>query len=153
MLLCRYQKNYQALVDIDNGVFYFSTFIAEVIFLLIIPFVSKDKKTIGKYVMKLKLITTKDLEVDKKHVLYNFVGLYGVETVLYSLFLGRATLIIFVPVICIMVILYSPKKQNIHHMFSRTYIVEEKGCVSFKTLEEKQKYDESLDIIKKKGAK
>lgn len=139
-----YLKNYSALVNIDNGVFYVSTFIGEIIFLLIIPFIRKDNKTLGKCLMKLKLITTKDLEIEKKHILYNFIGLYGVETVLYSLFLGIDSLIVFVPLISIMVILFSPRKQNVHHMFSRTLIVEEQGCVSFKTIEEKNKYDATL---------
>ena len=139
-----YLENYQALQTIETGVFYVTTFIGEIIFLLIVPLISKDNKTLGKYLLKLKLVTTKDLEVEKKHILINFIGLFGIETVVYSLFLGTDSLFVFVPIISLMVILFSPRRQNIHHMISRTLIVEEKGCVSFKTIEEKEKYDQTL---------
>lgn len=139
-----YLENYQALQTVETGVFYVTTFIGEIIFLLIVPLISKDNKTLGKYLLKLKLVTTKDLEVEKKHILINFIGLFGIETVVYSLFLGTDSLFVFVPIISLMVILFSPRRQNIHHMISRTLIVEEKGCVSFKTIEEKEKYDQTL---------
>jgi len=139
-----YQENYDALVNIETGIFYVTTFVGEIIFLLVVPMVNKNNKTLGKYLLRLKLITTKDLEISKNQVLINFVCLYGIETVLYSLFLGIDSLIVFTPLISLMVILFSPRKQNIHHMLSRTVIVEEQGAVVFSSLEEKAKYDATL---------
>lgn len=139
-----YQENWGALVNIDNGIFYVFTFLGEVIFLLIVPLSNKKHKTIGKQLMKLRLVTTKDLEIKQKHVLIKFICLYGVETVLYSVFLGTDTLLFFVPIISLMVILFSPRRQNIHHMISGTMIVDEKDCVVFSSLEEKQKYDSAF---------
>ncbi len=139
-----YQENLNALVNIDNGIFYTFSFLGEAIFLLIIPLTNKKHKTVGKCLLKLRLVTTKDLEVQQKHILIKFVCLYGIETVLYSLFLGTDSLILFVPLISLMVILFSPRRQNIHHMISNTMIVDEKDCVVFSSLEEKQKYDSTL---------
>lgn len=139
-----YQKNYRELVNINTGVFYATTFVGEIIFLLVIPMINKNNKTLGKYLMKLRLVTTKDLNVNNKQLFINFICLYGIETVIYSLFLGTDSLVIFTPLISLMVILFSPRRQNIHHMFSKTVIVEEKTAVVFSNLEEKKKYDATL---------
>lgn len=139
-----YQKNYQELVNINTGIFYTAIFIGEVVFLLIIPLTNRNNKTLGKYLLKLRLVTTKDLYVRKKDILINFITIYAIETVIYSVFLGIDNLIVFMPLISLMVILFSPRRQNIHHMISKTIIVEEQTAVIFSSFEEKEKYDASL---------
>lgn len=136
-----YSETLLLVSSINLTNFLLSMFFAEIIFLFTIPLLTKNKQTIGQFLLHLVTITKGDLKIKNKSIIIRFVVMYLLETAfVYIVFKNSA---FFAALFLLMVLpLMTPRKQNLHDMISLTKIADLDSAQIFETVEEKNKYDE-----------
>ncbi len=134
---------------ISNMMVIFSTFIVEVIFWLVIPLANKKKKSLGMMIVKLEIIHRDDMEVSKKQIVYRFLSLYILQTVIFYFIFG-VTVVFISPLIGLLTIYASVNRYSIHDMIAKTKVVGE-NPILFQSIEERDNYA-LFNLAKKKSA-
>lgn len=134
-------KNYYLLINIISVV------LVESLYLGLMPILNKKGQTFGKMVMGLGVVdANNDILASRKQKVIRFAMGVGVETVLVMLlFQNNVGMVIFMsPLIVLMTIMISQKKQALHDVVAKTKVVDLHTATIFETVEEKEAYDASL---------
>jgi len=134
-------KNYYLIINL------IAVAIVEALYLFLVPFLTKKGQTFGKIVVGLGVIdANNDTYLTSKQKIIRFAVGFGVETILMMiLFQNNLSTVIFMsPLIVLMTIMISSKKQALHDMVSRAKVVDIHSATIFETVEEKEAYDASL---------
>lgn len=135
-----FMKLYQEIPNIQKGGFIISATIPELIFLLLVPYLNKKRKTLGNFAAKSRVIDKNDLELKPWQVPVRFLVLWAIESVLLLwLFLDAA--IIVAGIISAVSMMLTKNHNCIHDTISSTKVVEDsENSVVFHSLDEKGEY-------------
>lgn len=134
---------------ISNAMFIASTFVVEAVFWLIIPLANKKKKSLGMMIVKLEIIHRDDMKVTNKQIVYRFLSLYILQTVIFYFLFGMSA-VLMSPLIGLLTIYASVNRYSIHDMIAKTKVVGE-NPILFESIEERDNYA-LFNLSKKKGA-
>lgn len=149
------QSYYQGLQKKANMASYYAllpSFIApNLIFMLILPLCLKDGKTLGKWIMKLGLLSSDDLPASRLQALAHYSPAYVMTVLLCSPWYSM--LIFFIEVIFLFVdfcvVLLSKKGESIGDKIAKTQVINLKTSTFYRTAEE-AKAAEAEEAAKKK---
>lgn len=122
--------------------------IVELLYLLLIPMLSKKGQTLGKMLLGLGVVDIRyDMFLSNKNKLIRFAMGFGVETILIlilSHFTGMFTVDMFAPMLVLMTIMISQNRQALHDVVSHAKVIDLKTATIFSSVEEKIEFDASL---------
>ena len=137
-------KEYSEVLTLVSSInltnFLLSMLVAEIVFVLIVPLLTKKNQTIGQKLLGLIVITKGDLKIKKSKIVIRFLVIYFLETALIYMLMGDNSIMAAAFLIMVLTLM-TPYKQNLHDMISVTKIAEADSAQVFETKEEKEAYD------------
>ena len=134
-------KNYYLIINL------IAVTVVEVLYLFLVPFLNKKGQTVGKMITGLGVIdANNDTYLTSKQKLIRFAVGFGVETILMMILFQNnlGTVLFMSPLIVLMTIMISPRKQSLHDIASHSKVVDIRSATIFETVEEKEAYDATL---------
>lgn len=105
---------------------------------IVVPLIFKDGQTPGKKFVSLEISRTDDTELHWPALVLRALSLYLVEFCLSIFLFG-------IPVILsVMIAVFSERRQALHDVIARTYVVEGQGALIFRNAQEKDEYLEKI---------
>ena len=119
------------------GLVFFAGAISEVVFIVVVPLLNKDRATIGKLAAGLKVINVKyQVEARWYQMVGRFLWTLSIESALPVLFLpsiGSFTSLMFtvtlVPVILFLITLTNKDRRTLHDFVARTRVIDKRSFV------------------------
>ncbi len=144
-------KLYQEIPNIQKGAFIISATIPELIFLLLVPYLNKKRKTLGNFAAKSRVIDKNDLELKPWQVPVRFLVLWAIESVLL-LWMFLDTAIVVAGIISAVSMMLTKNHNCIHDTLSSTKVVEDsENSVVFHSVDEKAEYilEQNKNVVSK----